>query len=431
MPDGCTERGMLSRRAVLSATGLAIASLSGCLRDGDGAVGDAADGLAALPAPRGPTERDQLFVTHSDLSALRAGDDRLANRQSDLGDAARQFDEDVGAFDVADVNRVTAQLATTESGEKRAAVLSGSFDASSVRDWIEEEVEGDYVSGEHGAFEWFAPEVAGSGRSVIAVSDRRLLVRTRPDDAVPADELATETVQAATDDEGRWFADLLHFPVVVSGLTEHDSFAAVSASSNWRVAESRPSPLDQFASGGLGTTVTDDGATVDVRARFWEDVDVDAVRSALDEYTSDSSGSDPVVSALEYEATDGTVGASATVERSTLAESRLEPVLRLPLYAYVGSVGGSDGPVAPQVAWEFEQRGDDRIEITHVGGDAIRSGVTVSYVSDGERYEERWDGDIQAGDSYVTERSPDTATTVRITWEGDERAAVLGEHTAT
>lgn len=95
---------------------------------------------------------------------------------------------------------------------------------------------------------------------------------------------------------------------------------------------------------------------------------------------------------------------------------------------------GEVAPRAPQASFTFAVETDDRVTVTHDGGDAVR-GVTVRYTADGSRVQERWTGGedgVTAGDAYTTERAPDSGTALRVVWESDDgsSAATLAKFEA-
>lgn len=86
-------------------------------------------------------------------------------------------------------------------------------------------------------------------------------------------------------------------------------------------------------------------------------------------------------------------------------------------------------PEAPQISVEINVRDDDRVELTHAGGDTVES-LTVRYTSDGESVVETWDpeeSEIMTGMSYVTENAPDPGTTVRVIWDSGDRSRIIVE----
>jgi hypothetical protein len=93
---------------------------------------------------------------------------------------------------------------------------------------------------------------------------------------------------------------------------------------------------------------------------------------------------------------------------------------------------GSATPVnAPQITFEFTEREDGRVEVSHYGGDAAET-LSVRYTADGELQTETWDPEeqITAGTTYVTELAADSGTTLRVVWTGDsgEQSVVIAEH---
>lgn len=423
---------MQSRRAVLSAVGLALAGAAGCVQgDGDpsGSSGDGSTAFEALPEPRLGSEAQMLLVADVDLAALRDSQGALVEQDGDLGDQAASFVEEFPAFDPEGVDRLTVQLASGSNvgGESLAAVVEGDVEADAVEAWIDEEATGEYETGEYDGYSWYAPQDA-----VIAVGDQRVLVQVSGQSSDAGGSLAEATVDAASSD-GRWFADDDHLTATVDELAGHPNVVGGSVSADALADPREDSPIQQLAAGGLGTTPETDGATVDVLAQFRENASQEAFRQLLTQFTGGLAGTDPLVEALEYERDGSTVRASASVDGETLSESPLEPIVRFPPFLYFGSIssGGGERPRTPQVMWEFDQQSDGRVEITHAGGDAIEKPLTISYVVDGERVEERWapDENVVAGDSYVTEQPGDPGTRLRVEWPNQNGGTdVLGEH---
>lgn len=78
---------------------------------------------------------------------------------------------------------------------------------------------------------------------------------------------------------------------------------------------------------------------------------------------------------------------------------------------------------APQVMFDFEIGSENRVTVTHEGGDTIEQPLVVVYDSaDGGR-KELWepdDGAIVAGESYTTETGLAEDGSVRVLWDGEE-----------
>lgn len=427
---------MPTRRAALSAAGLALASLSGCLLENsndDGSPdGDASGGPAALPEPAVAGDPGVVLVTDTDLAALRDSQGALTELEGDLGDQARQFVEQTPQFSPENADRITAQISSSPESQTEAitAIAVGDFDVDGIGTWFSEEVGGDYDSGEYGDFEWFVPGSDDAEDGLLAVSSDVVLFRSGDPGSGSLESMATEAIDAASSDEP-WYADDEHLSGALSDVEEHPNVAAVSLNAG-ELSESSSSPVEDLAAGAAGTTPRSDGASVDLVARFRSSTSEDAVRSVLEGYLGGMVGSDPLLTALEFESEGSVVRASATVDGSTLDDSDLEPMVRFLPFLYFGSLGSEPEPQAPLVSWDMEQREDGRLEIVHQGGDAIESPLRITYQSDGEAVEETWsepDG-IKAGDSYATERAGDVGTTLRVTWTGpDGSQAALGEWT--
>lgn len=428
---------MLRRRTVLSAVGLGVASLSGCLQDtvqtenGD----ESARGLSALPTPRVTGARTLHVVFESDLSAYRADTGSLADRDDDIGESAQRFREEFAPVDLSSIDRVSVQTADGDGLEQAvAAVLDGTFDTEAIESWIEAE-EGGYQRGSRGEYTWFGPPEDGQGGVFLAASDRRLLVRAPSAEVSSVASVARETIDAASED-GEWFA--ADEPELVDALDAVDGHVNVGAlwfppESSIDGLEYRERPLRNARAGALGSSPTDAGVDVDAVVEFGEAPDVDAVRTALESRSEGPIGEDPLAVDLEYSQQDTAVHVSGTFDDETLAGYDVAPAVRLPLFLYVGSFGGGSGQSSPIVAWQFDQHEDGRIEFVHTSGDRIDSGLTVTYVHDGERVREQWQPEegITAGRQYVTDEPADAGTTLKLLWTADDEEVVLGEYTST
>lgn len=101
-----------------------------------------------------------------------------------------------------------------------------------------------------------------------------------------------------------------------------------------------------------------------------------------------------------------------------------------------GSSSGSDSArEVPQVAFSFEYDDDTgRVTVAHDGGDSVPAEeLQVAYESEGEIAVDTWrdgeDGRVTAGDSFTTEQSVDSGSTVRVVWQNTDGsgAATLAE----
>lgn len=428
---------MPTRRAALSAAGLALASLSGCLlensNDDSSPAGDASGGPAALPEPAVAGDPGLVLVTDTDLAALRDSQGALTELEGDLGDQARQFVEETPQFSPENADRITAQISSSPESQNEAitAIAVGDFDVDGIGTWFSEEVDGDYDSGERGDFEWFVPRSDDAEDGLLAVSSDVVLFRSGDPGSGSLESMATEAIDAASSDEP-WYADDEHLSGALSDVEEHPNVAAVSLDTEESSEPSSSSSIEDLTAGAAGTTPRSDGASLDLVARFHSATSEDAVRSVLEGYLGGMVSSDPLLTALEFESGGSVVRASATVDGSTLDDSDLEPLVRFLPFLYFGSLGSEPGPRTPKVVFDYAQREDGRLEIVHAGGDDIESSLTIGYQSDGERVEEVWsEADaMEVGDSYVTEQSGDVGTRLRITWTGEDGTPMtLGEHT--
>lgn len=89
--------------------------------------------------------------------------------------------------------------------------------------------------------------------------------------------------------------------------------------------------------------------------------------------------------------------------------------------------GGGSSPDVPQVAWGFDyDRDAGALEITHEGGDTVRSGDLVVLVeTDDQRTLQPFDGDVSAGDRATVEIQPNA--TVSVVWgtrDGEQRSVL-------
>jgi hypothetical protein len=93
------------------------------------------------------------------------------------------------------------------------------------------------------------------------------------------------------------------------------------------------------------------------------------------------------------------------------------------------SRSGDSSTEAPQATFSFEYDADNRLTVTHQGGDTVTEDLRIRYESDGEVRVETWpatDG-IAAGDTYTTDATVDTGAQVVIIWASDGSGAVLGQ----
>lgn len=103
-------------------------------------------------------------------------------------------------------------------------------------------------------------------------------------------------------------------------------------------------------------------------------------------------------------------------------------VLLLVLAAVVGAfaldLGESSGQASPQASFAAEyDAGDETVDVTHDGGDAIRATALTVEVGDRAHQWEDDDGSVTAGDSMVVEATP--GTTVRVVWTDGDESTVL------
>jgi hypothetical protein len=145
-----------------------------------------------------------------------------------------------------------------------------------------------------------------------------------------------------------------------------------------------------------------------------EELDLETVRSFLDEVEETEGSSIEDVSVSR----DGrAVVASAEADTETLVESHTEALF-----------GPVDQPqsTSPKVSFGIERTDDDRVRVTHEGGDAVERPLAIRFDAvepDGTEgtADEIWsDTPIQAGDEYVTRNEAQAEATVRVIWSSED-----------
>lgn len=145
-----------------------------------------------------------------------------------------------------------------------------------------------------------------------------------------------------------------------------------------------------------------------------EELDLETVRSFLEEVESTEGSSIGDVSVSR----DGrAVVASAAADTRRLIESHRE------------ALSGPEErtrPTLPQVAFSIERTADDRVRVTHDGGDGVERPLTIRFEAvraDGTAgvADETWrDTPITAGDEYVTRNEASAGATVRVIWSSED-----------
>jgi len=476
---------MHSRRAVLAATALGLASAAGCLQqDGGGNEDDpqVGDATTALPGPLGVEDPSVAAVSDTDLAAIRESTGPLAEREDQVGRVLRRFGGAVDAVSIEDVDRVAGIVATDVESEAQflAAVVEGSYDVDALTELLETDQLG-LEARDRGSFTWFdvgtaaggadyggvgyggaggggaggggagggeVDDGAGTGSAVLALSERRVLFAGVDSVGVDASELAGHVIDATTDDASP-----------IDGLDDSlsSAFGAVSEHPDAAAAAVEPSVLGRgtgsgtevpealagLSALGAGTTHRSDGVSLEAVLRFrsGDEADAGAVDSLVQSEVVERQD-DPLIDAIEVEPGDGpVVRASADVDGDAYENSEMAELLVLPLptiagtfvFGFGSSSGGSAaGPQRlPQVVLEFEVLDDGRVRISHAGGDQIQRPLSIEYASDGEAAGQVWmhDEPIQAGDSYETEDPVDPGTELVVVWTGADRRVEIGSFT--
>jgi hypothetical protein len=145
-----------------------------------------------------------------------------------------------------------------------------------------------------------------------------------------------------------------------------------------------------------------------------EELDLETVRSFLDEVEETEGSSIEDVSVSR----DGrAVVASAEADTGTLVESHSEAL-------FFSSERRQ--PTPPQVSFGIERTADDRVRVTHEGGDAVERPLAIRFDAvepDGTEgtADEIWnDTPIRAGDEYVTRNEAQAEATVRVIWSSED-----------
>ena len=145
-----------------------------------------------------------------------------------------------------------------------------------------------------------------------------------------------------------------------------------------------------------------------------EELDRETVRSFLDEVESTEESTIGDVSVSR----DGrAVVASAEADTRTLVESHSR--------ALFGSPERTQ-PTLPQVAFSIERTADDRVRVTHDGGDAVERPLAIKFDAVGAdgtegTADEIWgDTPITAGNEYVTRNEASAESEVRVIWSSED-----------
>ncbi|WP_276260996.1 hypothetical protein [Haloglomus litoreum] len=100
--------------------------------------------------------------------------------------------------------------------------------------------------------------------------------------------------------------------------------------------------------------------------------------------------------------------------------------------ATLGLYRPPEGDEVPRVAFAFEIDAENRVTVTHEGGDAIDRSLVVVYDALGGSGKELWepdDGAITAGDSFTTENGLAEDGSVRVLWDGPDPTVLAEYHT--
>jgi len=451
-------------RRGLGALGVAtVGSLAGCQADesGDGDDGGDGTGTPDDAVSSGPSWAAWLFdpaaVADTQVHGFATYDvaEMLSYRDatpSEIADGVAQLFGQVEYLSADDLGRISVQgfgEATLGGGGGSAStpvgwsgVATGSFDADAVVGELESS-EVYAAAGEYGGFRLFeGPPADERVSAAVAVGSEAVL----GGGAVEYDLGSTAVVEAAIDaeagDADRYYGAA---DPVASLMDRHgdatSALGAVDPEGAYGELVRSTQDVGEYgdllsAARGVGrsTTLGEETTETSVSMEFAEQGQafVEDVRTAVDEAQSQRQGDTGPFDEWEVGADGNAVVLSSSADTDAALGTPEGLVFVAPEAAVVGAFAlglGEQQETAPQAAFEFEQRSDGRVAITHTGGDTIER-LQVLYEVDGEQIGELWqreDG-ITAGTTFTTSRAPDGGSTLRVVWQGGQGSHVVGTH---
>lgn len=466
------------RRDVLRAGGgvaALLTGLAGCTERLDDATGGGPDTppyAAAMPDPAAVLDVETRAFVSVDAAAYR-------EQKAALPEAFRRSVEsaagDVENADTEDAERLSGVVGN-DRGEPRnrnddrnvsVGLLTGEFDPEAVGSQLAEnetvaergEYEGYTLYG--GALEYDLTQTVG-----VAVSESTLVGATvnvaAPEDAETSDgyggpdltatpsgvPTALDAVRAGVDTAGgggdpitdddlaaEVLADLSGSPFVggllADGATVRETYFGDGEGGTREPEDDLSRDLFALTQGlvaAAGNAAAADATAAETTVRLYygsEDAVADRAGTLRSLIETAKSRSEDVTPPETEVTTDGrTVTLTITGDPKQLSEE-----VGFGESGSGGSGSSGSGTEAPQVTFTFDYDADNRLTVTHGGGDTVTTDLRIRYESDGQVRTGTWaagDG-IAAGDTYTTEATVDTGAQVLIIWESDGSGAVLGQ----
>jgi len=459
------RRRTLLRRGLAAAGVAGVGTLAGCQADegADGGDGDQSDGdggtaNTTASGPQGPAWATWLFdptdLVDVQVHGFATYDvaELLSYRDSapeEIDDGIDQVFGQVEYLSADDLDRLSVQgfgQATLGVGGDEQetpagwnGVATGSFDAEVIAGELSDS-DAYSEAGEYGGFRLFeGPPDDESASAAVAVGSEAVLGGGAVDYDLGPTAVVERAIDADAGDAARYYGA---GDVTAALLDRHGdattAFGAVDPEGAYAELLADAGAVDpQYeellrASRGLGrsTTLGEDTTSTLVSLQFSGEGSgyVSDVRSLV-EQARDRTRQNPF-GEFQVSADGRAVLVSASGDTDAILGNPTGLAFVAPEAAVVATfLLGLDQQQepAPQVAFEYERRSDGRVVVTHTGGDTVER-LQVVYVADGEEFGELWrseDG-IAAGDSFTTSRAPDGGTSLRVVWEGEQRAATLG-----
>jgi hypothetical protein len=409
---------MVRRRALLrgGATAAAVA-LAGCPATTD-------ESSAAAQWQYDPEARYGIGTVAAGSADLQAVLE--APLEEDFADELSRLDDDTESIEFESVETVSLTGFTDLEREAYgvSVVAIGEFDASAVRDELTEE-------GYEPADAEYDVDRYEDSRTAVAVREHALVYGQLVDTASGMDNRSygefemdpARAALAAESGDAERFGDREDAATVRSEL-DSDVRAAFELGAEFRRGLSENlggdrEPMARIIESvqAFGFDATFEGETTALSYAAVadpEELDLETVRSFLDEVeaTEDSSIEDVSVSR------DGrAVVVSAEADTGTLVESHAE--------ALFGTTERRQ-PTPPQPSVGIERTADERVGVTHEGGETVERPLAIRFDAvepDGTEgtADEIWsDTPIRAGDEYVSRNEAQAEATVRVIWSSED-----------
>lgn len=394
------------RRFVGGCVGVGALALAGCtdVMDGGEASGTS-DWTYDAGARFGASTVGTAKV---DMAAVRE-----APIPGEFQDQLQSMDEDVESVGLEDVESVVATgfLEYSEQLQGASVVVLGEFDAEVLGGELEEH-DLESVEAPEG---WDRYEPDHDDAAIAVREDAMVVGFADGQKGRDVDPVAAGIAAGAGD--ATPFTDRKNGETLRDALSG-DAAVAVDLGSEWRQELGSGFGSEENALGTIiGTTqafgldATFQGETTAlsyVVVADPEELDVETVRSFLQEAREAEGNSFDDVSVSR----DG----RAIVASTSMATEALLDTHESVLFGRRDRVQQT----APSVALSAERTDDDRVRLTHVGGDSVER-LEVRYEGVERMRSEVWTGDpISAGDTHLTDHQVDAEGTVTVVWRSED-----------